>query len=116
MQAAWRGEGNRIHIKRQSERKRIEPHISEGIADVRAALFDAGQRNEKAGFAMTRLFLKDLKTARNIVEGYLNYARGRHKRSNVVIKRLSLAFEKGRGAQIGSFFVGMGKPAAKAGK
>jgi hypothetical protein len=34
----------------------------------------------------------------------------------VIIKRLSLVFEKGRGDQIGSFIVGMGKPAAKARK
>ena len=68
---------------------------------------------EKAGFAEARMIPKDLKTARHIVDGFLNYVRGRHKRSNVVFKRLSLVFERGRGDQIGSFILGMGKPPAK---
>lgn len=91
----------------------MKRYIVEGIADVGAALFEVVQRYEKSGFAEARLVPKDLKTARYIVDGYLNYVRGRHKRSNVIIKRLSLVFEKGRGDQIGSFIVGMGKPAAK---
>ena len=94
----------------------MKRYIVEGIADVGAALFEVVQRYEKSGFAEARLVPKDLKTARHIVDGYLNYVRGRQKRSNVIIKRLSLVFEKGRGDQIGSFIVGMGKPAAKAGK
>ena len=91
----------------------MKRYIVEGIADVGAALFEVVRRYEKSGFAEARLVPKDLKTARNIVDGYLNYIRGRHKRSNVIIKRLSLVFEKGRGDQIGSFIVGMGKPVAK---
>ena len=91
----------------------MKRYVVEGIADVGAALFEVVQRYEKSGFAEARLVPKDLKTARYIVDGYLNYVRGRHKRSNVIIKRLSLVFEKGRGDQIGSFIVGMGKPAAK---
>jgi hypothetical protein len=88
----------------------------EGIADVGAVLYEIVVKYEKTGFAEARLVPKDLKTARNIVDGYLNYVRGRHKRSNVIIKRLSLVFEKGRGDRIGSFILGMGKPAAKAKK
>lgn len=91
----------------------MKRYIVEGIADVGGALFEVVQRYEKSGFAEARLVPKDLKTARHIVDGYLNYVRGRHKRSGVIIKRLSLVFEKGRGDQIGSFIVGMGKPAAK---
>ena len=91
----------------------MKRYVVEGIADVGAALFEVVQRYEKTGFAEARLVPKDLKTARHIVDGYLNYVRGRHKRSNVVIKRLSLVFEKGRGDQIGSFIVGMGMPKAK---
>jgi len=94
----------------------MKRYIVEGIADVGAALFEVVQRYEKSGFAEARLVPKDTKTARHIVDGYLNYVRGRHKRSNVIVKRLSLVFEKGRGDQIGSFIVGMGKPAAKARK
>ncbi len=56
---------------------------------------------------------KDMKTARFIVDGFLNYVRGRRKRSNVIIKRLSLVYEKGRGDQVGSFILGMGKPPVK---
>ena len=97
-------------------RKRIRLHVREGIADVGAALFEVVQQSEKSGFADARLVPKDLKTTRNIVDGYLNYVRGRHKRTRVIIKRLSLVFEKGRGDAIGSFIVGMGKPAAKARK
>ena len=91
----------------------MKRYIVEGIADVGAALFEVVQRYEKNGFAEARLVPKDLKTARQIVDGYLNYVRGRHKRSNVIIKRLSLVFEKGRGDQIGSFILGMGKPATR---
>jgi hypothetical protein len=85
----------------------------EGIADVGAVLFEIVVKYEKAGFAEARMIPTDLKTARHIVDGFLNYVRGRHKRSNVVFKRLSLIFEKGRGDQIGSFILGMGKPTAK---
>jgi hypothetical protein len=85
----------------------------EGIADVGAVLFEIVVKYEKAGFAEARMIPKDLKTARHIVDGFLNYVRGRHKRSKVVFKRLSLVFEKGRGDQIGSFILGMGKPPAK---
>jgi hypothetical protein len=85
----------------------------EGIADVGAVLFEIVVKYEKAGFAEARMIPKDLKTARHIVDGFLNYVRGRHKRTNVVFKRLSLVFEKGRGDQIGSFILGMGKPPAK---
>ena len=87
-----------------------------GIADVGAVLYEIVVKYEKTGFAEARLVPKDLKTARHIVDGFLNYVRGRHQRSNVIIKRLSLVFEKGRGDEIGSFIVGMGKPAAKAKK
>ncbi len=83
------------------------------IADVGAVLFEIVQKYEKAGFAEARMVPEDLKTARHIVDGYLNYVRGRHKRSKVIIKRLSLVFEKGRGDQIGSFILGMGKKPAK---
>jgi hypothetical protein len=85
----------------------------EGIADVGAVLFEIVVKYEKAGFAEARMIPKDLKTARHIVDGFLNYVRGRHKRSKVVFKRLSLVFEKGRGDQVGSFILGMGKPPAK---
>jgi hypothetical protein len=85
----------------------------EGIADVGAVLYEIVVKYEKAGFAEARMIPKDLKTARHIVDGFLNYVRGRHKRSNIVFKRLSLVFEKGRGDQIGSFILGMGKPPAK---
>jgi hypothetical protein len=85
----------------------------EGIADVGAVLYEIVVKYEKAGFAEARMIPKDLKTARHIVDGFLNYVRGRHKRSNVVFKRLSLVFEKGRGDQIGSFILGMGKPPVK---
>jgi hypothetical protein len=85
----------------------------EGIADVGAVLFEIVVKYEKSGFAEARMIPKDLKTARHIVDGFLNYVRGRHKRSKVVFKRLSLVFEKGRGDQIGSFILGMGKPPAK---
>ena len=85
----------------------------ESIADVGAVLYEIVVKYEKAGFAEARMIPKDLKTARHIVDGFLNYVRGRHKRSNVVFKRLSLVFEKGRGDQIGSFILGMGKPPAK---
>ena len=88
----------------------------EGIADVGAVLFEIVVKYEKAGFAEARMIPADLKTARHIVDGFLNYVRGRHKRSNVVFKRLSLVFEKGRGDQIGSFILGMGKPSAKPAK
>jgi hypothetical protein len=91
----------------------MKRYIVEGIADVGAVLFEIVTRYEKAGFAEARMTPKDPKTARHIVDGFLNYVRGRHKRSNVIIKRLSLVFEKGRGEQIGSFILGMGKPPAK---
>ncbi len=83
------------------------------IADVGAVLFEIVQKYEKAGFAEARMIPEDPKTARHIVDGYLNYVRGRHKRSKVIIKRLSLVFEKGRGDQIGSFILGMGKKPVK---
>ena len=85
----------------------------DGIADVGAVLFEIVVKYEKAGFAEARMIPMDMKTARHIVDGYLNYVRGRHKRSKVVFKRLSLVFERGRGDQIGSFILGMGKPPAK---
>jgi len=91
----------------------MKRYVVEGLADVGAVLFELVERYEKAGFAEVRMIPKDLKTARNIVDGYLNYVRGRHKRSKVVFKRLSLVFERGRGDQIGSFILGMGKPPAK---
>jgi hypothetical protein len=86
------------------------------IADVGAVLFEIVVKYEKAGFAEARMIPTDLKTARHIVDGFLNYVRGRHQRSNVIFKRLSLVFEKGRGDQIGSFILGMGKPPAKPAK
>ena len=94
----------------------MKRYIVEGIADVGAVLFEIVTRYEKAGFAEARMTPKDPKTARHIVDGFLNYVRGRHKRSNVIIKRLSLVFEKGSGDQIGSFIIGMGKPPAKPAK
>jgi hypothetical protein len=94
----------------------MKRYVVEGLADVGAVLFELVERYEKAGFAEVRMVPKDLKTARTIVDGYLTYVRGRHKRSNVIINRLSLVFEKGRGDQIGSFVLGMGKPTAKPAK
>jgi len=88
----------------------------EGIADVGAVLYEMVVKYEKTGFAEARMIPKDPKSARHIVDGFLNYVRGRHQRSNVIIKRLSLVFEKGRGDQIGSFVLGMGKPPAKPAK
>ena len=75
----------------------MKRYVVEGLADVGAVLFEIVAKYEKAGFAEARMIPKDLKTARYIVDGYLNYVRGRHKRSKVIIKRLSLVFEKGRG-------------------
>ena len=83
------------------------------LASVGAVLFDIVQKYDKTGFAEARMVPKDIKTARFIVDGFLNYVRGRHQRSKVIIKRLSLVYEKGRGDQIGSFILGMGKPPAK---
>jgi hypothetical protein len=91
----------------------MKSYTVEGIADVGAVIFEIVVKYEKAGFAEARMIPKDLKTARHIVDGFLNYVRGRHKRSKVVFKRLSLVFERGRGDQIGSFILGMGKPPAK---
>lgn len=91
----------------------MKRYMVEGLADVGAVLFELVERYEKTGYAEVRMIPKDLKTARYIVDGYLTYVRGRHKRSNVIIKRLSLVFEKGRGDQIGSFILGMGKPPAR---
>ena len=91
----------------------MKRYVVEGLADVGAVLFEIVEKYEKAGFAEARMVPKDLKTARYIVDGYLNYVRGRHKRSKVIFKRLSLVFEKGRGDQIGSFILGMGKPPAR---
>ncbi|HTZ39013.1 MAG TPA: hypothetical protein VMB77_02560 [Syntrophales bacterium] len=85
----------------------------EGIADVGAVIYEIVVKYEKAGFAEARMIPEDLKTARHIVDGFLNYVRGRHKRSKAVFNRLSLVFERGRGDQIGSFMLGMGKPQAK---
>lgn len=84
----------------------------EGIADVGAVIFEIVVKYEKAGFAEARMIPKDLKTARHIVDGFLDYVRGRHQRSKVPFSRLSLVFEKGRGDRIGSFILGMGKPPA----
>ncbi len=83
------------------------------IADVGAVLFEIVATYEKKGFAEARMIPKDLNTARLIVDGFLNYVRGRHRRSKVIIKRLSLVFERGRGDQIGSFILGMGKPTSR---
>jgi len=91
----------------------MKSYIVEGIADVGAVIFEIVVKYEKAGFAEARMIPKDLKTARYIVDGFLNYVRGRHKRSKVLFNRLSLIFERGRGDQIGSFILGMGKPPAK---
>ena len=85
----------------------------ESLADVGAVLFEIVQKYEMAGFAEARMIPKDLKAARNIVDGFLNYVRGRHQRTNVAFKRLSLVFERGRAEQIGSFILGMGKQPAK---
>ena len=117
------GNGSRLAIehgiyhgrmKRSSGGKPMKRYVVEGLADVGAVLFEIVEKYEKTGFAEARMIPKDLKTARYIVDGYLNYVRGRHKRSKVIIKRLSLVFEKGRGDQIGSFILGMGKPPARA--
>jgi len=94
----------------------MKKYLVEGVADVGAVLYEIVVKYEKAGFAEARMIPKDLKTARHIVDGFLNYVRGRHKRSKVVFKRLSLIFERGRGDQIGSFILGMGKPPARAAK
>jgi hypothetical protein len=94
----------------------MKKYLVEGVADVGAVLYEIVVKYEKAGFAEARMIPKDLKTARHIVDGFLNYVRGRHKRSKVIFKRLSLIFERGRGDQIGSFILGMGKPPARAAK
>lgn len=94
----------------------MKRYIVESIADVGAVLFEIVSRYEKTGFAEARMIPKDPKTARYIVDGFLNYVRGRHQRSKVIIKRLSLVFEKGSGDQVGSFILGMGKPSAKPAK
>ena len=94
----------------------MKKYLVEGVADVGAVLYEIVVKYEKAGFAEARMIPKDLKTARHIVDGFLNYVRGRHKRSKVVFKRLSLIFERGQGDQIGSFILGMGKPPARAAK
>lgn len=91
----------------------MKKYLVESLADVGAVLYEIVIKYEKTGFAEARMIPKDSKTARYIVDGFLNYVRGRHKRSKVIIKRLSLVFEKGRGDQIGSFILGMGKPPAK---
>ena len=91
----------------------MKRYAVKGIAEVGAVLFEIVATYEKKGFAEARMTPKDLNTARMIVDGFLNYVRGRHQRSKVIIKRLSLVFERGRGDQIGSFILGMGKPAAK---
>lgn len=91
----------------------MKKYLVESLADVGAVLYEIVIKYEKTGFGEARMIPKDPKTARHIVDGFLNYVRGRHKRSNVIIKRLSLVFEKGRGDQIGSFILGMGKPPAK---
>ncbi|HQM28663.1 MAG TPA: hypothetical protein PLR20_04840 [Syntrophales bacterium] len=88
----------------------------EGLEDVGAILYGIVVRYDKTGFAEARLVPKDLKAARHIVDGFLNYVRGRHERRKVLFNRLSLVFEKGRGDQIGSFILGMGKPPAKSKK
>jgi len=94
----------------------MKRHVVEGLADVGAVLFEMVERYEKTGFAEVRMIPKDLQTARYIVDGYLTYVRGRHKRSKVIISRLSLIFNRGRGVQIGSFVLGMGKSPPKAAK
>lgn len=94
----------------------MKKYLVESLADVGAVLYEIVIKYEKTGFAEARMIPKDPKTARYIVDGFLNYVRGRHKRSKVIIKRLSLVFEKGRGDQIGSFILGMGKPPGKTAK
>ena len=91
----------------------MKSYTVEGIADVGAVLFEIVVKYEKAGFAEARMIPKDLKTARHIVDGFLNYVRGRHERRKVLFNRLSLVFERGRGDKTGSFILGMGKPLAK---
>jgi hypothetical protein len=88
----------------------------EGIADVGAVLYGIVVKYDKTGFAEARMVPKDLKTARHIVDGFLNYVRGRHERSHVPFNRLSLIYERGLGDQIGSFILGMGKPPVKSQK
>ena len=84
------------------------------LEDVGAAIFEIVMQYEKTGFAEARLVPKDMTTARTIVDSYLNYVRGRHEQSKVILNRISLVFERGQGEQIGSFILGMGQPAAKA--
>ncbi len=91
----------------------MKSYIVEGIADVGAVLYEIVVKYDKTGFAEARMIPKDLKTARHIVDGFLNYVRGRHERRKILFNRLSLVFERGRGDQIGSFILGMGKPPAK---
>ena len=64
----------------------MKRYVVEGLADVGAVLFEMVENYEKTGYAEVRMIPKDLKTARYIVDGYLNYVRGRHKRSNVIIQ------------------------------
>ena len=56
----------------------MKRYIVEGIADVGAVLYEMVVKYEKTGFAEARMIPKDLKTARHIVDGFLNYVRGRH--------------------------------------
>lgn len=85
----------------------------ESIADVGAVLYGIVVKYDKTGYAEARMVPRDLTTARHIVDGFLNYVRGRYERSHVPFKRLSLIYERGLGDQIGSFILGMGKPPAK---
>ncbi|OPY86601.1 MAG: hypothetical protein A4E73_03905 [Syntrophaceae bacterium PtaU1.Bin231] len=91
----------------------MKRYLVESLADVGAVLYEIVMKYEKTGFGEARMIPKDQKTARHIVDGFLNYVRGRHQRSKVILNRLSLVFERGRGDQIGSFILGMGKPPAK---
>ncbi|GEM_PF-648785 len=83
------------------------------IEDVGAVLYGIVVKYDKTGFAEARMVPKDLKAARHIVGGFLNYVRGRHERSHVPFNRLSLVYERKLGDEIGSFILGMGKPPAK---
>jgi hypothetical protein len=94
----------------------MKKYIVGDIADVGAVLYGIVVKYDKTGFAEARMVPKDLKAARHIVDGFLNYVRGRHERSHVPFNRLSLIYERKPGDPIGSFILGMGKPPDKPAK
>ncbi|HOD36232.1 MAG TPA: hypothetical protein PLR20_03880 [Syntrophales bacterium] len=93
--------------------KQMKSYKVQDIGDVGAVLYGIVVKYDKTGFAEARMVPTDQKAARHIVDGFLNYVRGRHEQSHVPFNRLSLVYERATGDQIGSFILGMGKPMAK---